>query len=267
MTTILLNSYLRDPAFDNVIHQIHDAVCCSDLVKHYFVLAKKSAVIQDIKRYRNYLAPKPSLDYRRPATPTASSDIQLPDSQFSEIILIMSRVFRDNKISPEHMPQLTHEILELMEESRSQTNDTVSSKLEAKEVSVDKIQYFLKRYKIISEVMPSKAIMAERGLSHKLWLRVNPEQQEIHIEGRIIILDAAFDDQIDEILERQTGRESVISLQKETDDAGRRRLLGRQALSYSYGVPMRLFVRYLNRFSTDFNNVHSLDKENILRPA
>jgi hypothetical protein len=165
------------------------------------------------------------------------------------------------------MPQLTHEILELMEESRSQTNDTVSSKLEAKEVSVDKIQYFLKRYKIISEVMPSKAIMAERGLSHKLWLRVNPEQQEIHIEGRIIILDAAFDDQIDEILERQTGRESVISLQRETDNAGRRRLLARQALSYSYGVPMRLFVRYLNRFSADFNNVHSLDKENILRPA
>jgi hypothetical protein len=98
-------------------------------------------------------------------------------------------------------------------------------------------------------------------------LRINNEQQEIHIEGRIIILDAAFDDQIDEILERQSGRESVISLQRETDDAGRRRLLARHALPYSFGVPMRLFVRYLNRFSTDFNNVHTLDKENILRAA
>ena len=267
MTTILLNTYLQDPTFESIIHQIHDAVCNNDLVKHYFMLAKKSAIIQDIKRYRNYLAPKSALDYRRPATPSASSDIQLPDSQFSEIILIMSRVFRDYKITPEHVPQLTHEILELMEESRSQTNDTVSSKLEAKEVSVDKIQYFLKRYKIISEVMPSKALMAERGLSHKLWLRMEPEQQEIHIEGRIIILDAAFDDQIEEVLERQSARESVISLQRETDDSGRRRLLARHALPYSYGVPMRLFVRYLNRFSMDFNNVHSLDKENILRPA
>jgi hypothetical protein len=267
MTTILLNSYLRDPSFDNVIHQIHDAVCNNDLVKHYFVLAKKSAIIQDIKRYRNYLAPKSALDYRRPATPSASSDIQLPDSQFSEIILIMSRVFRDCKVNPEHVSQLTHEILELMEESRSQTNDTASSRLEAKEVSVDKIQYFLKRYKIISEVMPSKAIMAERGLSHKLWLRIDRDQQEINIEGRIIILDAAFDDQIDEILERQTARDSVISLQREADDSGRRRLLARHTLPYSYGVPMRLFVRHLSRFSMDFNNVHTLDKEGILRPA
>jgi len=96
---------------------------------------------------------------------------------------------------------------------------------------------------------------------------MEPEQQEIHIEGRIIILDAAFDDQIEEVLERQSARESVISLQRETDDSGRRRLLARHALPYSYGVPMRLFVRYLNRFSMDFNNVHSLDKENILRPA
>ena len=267
MTTILLNTYLQDPTFESIIHQIHDAVCGSDLVKHYFVLAKKSAIIQDIKRYRNYLAPKSALDYRRPATPTSSSDIQLPDSQFAEIILIMSRIFRDYKLNPEHIPQLTHEILELMEESRSQTNDTLSSKLAANEVSVDKIQYFLKRYKIISEVMPSKAIMAERGLSHKLWLRIDSDRQEIHIEGRIVILDAAFDDQIDEILERQSARESVIRLQRETDEAGRRRLLARHALPYSHGVPMRLFVRYLNRFSMDFNNVHTLDKESILRPA
>lgn len=267
MTSILLGYYLKQPEFESIVHQIHDAVCCNDLVKHYFVLAKKATVVQDLQRFWPYLSPKPALEYRRPATPTSSTDIQLPDSQFSEVIQVMARVFRERKVNPEHVPQLTHEILELIEESRSQTNDTISSRLEAKEVSADKILYFLKRYKIGSEVMPSKAIMAERGLSHKLWLRIDTALQEVQLEGRIAIAEAAFNDQVDDILDRQAGRESAISLRLEQDDAGRRRLLATHRLPYRHGIPMRLFVRYLRRFSTDLDQVHASDKEDILRPA
>lgn len=267
MSAILLGSYVIQPDFDKIIHQIHDAVCCNDLVKHYFVLAKKSTVTQDLRRYWPYLTPKAALEYRRPATPTASSDIQLPDAQFSEVIQVIARVFREWKVNPEHVPQLTHEILELTEESRSQTNDTLSSRLEALEVSADKILYFLKRYKISAEVMPSKAIMAERGLSHKLWLRIDTVQQEVQLEGRIAISDAAFSDQIDDILERQASRESSIKLELEQDDAGRRRLMARHRLPYRYGIPMRLFTRYLRRFSMDLDQVHASDKDDILRPA
>lgn len=267
MTTVLLHSYIKNADFESLIHQIHDGVCSNDLVKHYFVLAKKSAVVQDIKRYSSFLMPKAAMEYRRPASPTASVDIQLPESQFAEIIQIIGRVFRERKINPEHVPQLTHEILELTEESRSQTNDAISSKLEAKEVSVDKIQYFLKRYKISSDVMPSKAIMAERGLSHKLWLRIDSERRQVQIEGRIAVADAAFDDQLEEILERQASRDSVVLLKLEQDDAGRRRMVARHALPYEHGIPMRLFVRCLRRFSMDLDQVHSSDKDGILRPA
>ena len=266
MTAILLNSYLKDSDFEGILSQIHDEVCANDLVKHYFVLAKKSTVLQDIKRYHNYLMPKTPLEYRRPASPTASPDIQLPESQFSEIIQIIARVFREKKLKPEHVPQLTHEILELTEESRSQTNDTLSSKLDAKEVSVDKIQYFLKRYKISSDVMPSKAIMAERGLSHKVWLRIDQERREVQIEGRIKISDAAFDDQIEEILERLEAKDAFVRLTMESDD-GRRRFIARHDLSFAHGIPMRLFVRCLRRFSADLDQAHSSDKDGILTAA
>jgi hypothetical protein len=267
MTTILLKTYLKDAEFERIIHQIHDEICSSDLVKHYFVLAKKSTVLYDMKRYASFLMPKTAMDYRRPPSPTASPDIQLPESQFSEIVQIMARVFRQWKVNPEHVRQLTHEILELTEESRSQTNDVESSKLEANEVSVDKLQYFLKRYKISSEVMPSKAIMAERGLSHKLWLNIDGERQLILIEGRIAISDAAFEDQVEEIVERQAERESIVRLKLEVDDAGRRRLRAHHQLPCRNGIPMRLLVRCLRRFSMDLDMVHTTDKEGILKPA
>ncbi len=267
MPQILLRSYLENPDFEAILHQIYEAVCANDLVKHYFVLVKKSAVVPDLRRYWPYLAPKPAMEYRRPPSPTASVDIQLPESQFAEVVQTMARVFREWKMNPEHVPQLSHEILELLEESRSQTNDTLSSKLEAKEVSADKLQYFLKRYKIATEVMPSKALMAERGLAHKLWLKVDPEQQVVGIIGRILISDAAFNDQIDEIIERQTGRESSVRLTLEQDDAGRRLLLTRHRLPYRYGIPMRLFVRYLRRIAMDLDQVHVSDKDGILQAA
>ncbi len=267
MTTVLLNSYIKNPDFEVMLHQIHEVVCSNDLVKHYFVLAKKSVVVQDIKRYSSYLTPKSSLEYHRPPSPTASVDIQLPESQFMEINQIIGRVCLEWKVNPEHVAQLTHEILELIEESRSQTNDTMSSKLDAKEVSVDKIQYFLKRYRISSDVMPSKAIMAERGLAHKLWLRIDRELRQLQIEGRIAVSDAAFDDQIDEIMERQARRDSFIHLKPEQDDMGRHRLVARHSLPYEHGIPMRLFVRCLSRFSMELDRVHSSDKDRILRPA
>lgn len=266
MTVILLNSYLQSSEFETILEQIYDAVSSNDVVKHYFVLAKKNAVIQDMRRYWSYLTPKTALDYRRPAVPTASVDIQLPESQFSEVIQVIGRVFRQWKVNPDHVPQLTHEILELIEESRSRTNDTLPSRLEAKEVSSDKLQYFLKRYKISAEVMPSKAVIAERGLSHKLWLLIDPDQQRIVIEGRILVSDNAYQDQIEEIIEKHNSRESFVKVRLD-EDSERRRLIDRHHLSYAHGVPMRLFVRYLRRFSMELDRIHAADQDGLLRPG
>ncbi|MEO0319006.1 MAG: hypothetical protein RL404_2683 [Pseudomonadota bacterium] len=264
MTTILLPTYLPTADFDDFFHQFYDGVCGNDLVKHYFVLARKNTTLQDMKRYWSYLTPKTALEYRRPATPTASVDIQLPESQFSEIVQVMARVCRERKVNPEHVPQLTHEILELIEETRSQTNDMLPSKMETHEVEPEKLCAFLKRYKIFAEVMPSKNIMVERGLSHKVWLSIEPEGKRIHIEGRIYISDAAFDDQINEIIERQDQQESFVGLRLERGQ-GAQHLAERHALSYRHGIPMRLFTRYLRRFSMDLDRVYAFDKEGALK--
>ncbi len=264
MTTILLPSYLQKADFDDFVHQFYDGLCCNDLVKHYVVLAKKGTILQDMKRYWSYLTPKTPLEYRRPATPSASVEIQLPESQFTEIVEVMTRVCRERKVNPEHVPQLTHEILELIEETRSQTNDLLPSKLEATEVEPDKLCHFLKRYKIFAEVMPSKNIMVERGLSHKLWLSIDAERKQISIEGRVYISDAAFDDQIDDILDRQSQMDSFVRLRLERGE-GKQHLLERHTLSCAHGIPMRLFTRYLRRFSSELDRVYSFDKEGVLQ--
>ena len=137
MAQILLQTYLGTPQFDDFLDQFYDSVTQHDLVKHFFIVAKKPAVIQDLKRYWPYLLPKSTLEYRKPATPTSSYEIQLPESQFSEIVIMMTKLFRELKFSSEHAPQLIHEILELIEETRSQTADTASTTLEGKDIDSD----------------------------------------------------------------------------------------------------------------------------------
>ncbi len=263
-SSILLSSYVRKPEFEDFLNAFYDGVCESDMVKHYFFLAKKGVILQDMKKFSSYLTPKTSLDYRRPATATASPDIQLPDSQISEICQIMTRVFRAKKFPIEDIPQLTHEILEMIDETRSQTNDTAVSILYPDEIDSDNVYKFLKKNKIDSEVMPSKALMAEKGLANKVWIYLDHEEKTISVEGKIFIKDIAFDDQIDEIIEKQNNRDSFIKIRL-VRDAGAQHLFERHVLPFRNGIPVRLFVRYLERFSRGLDQIYSADPDDVLK--
>lgn len=263
-STVLLTSFIKDPEFEDFLNTFHDAVCANIAVKHLFFLAKKSVVLQDMIKFSSYLTPKTQMDYRRPATSTASPDIQLPDRQIHEISQIMAKVCRARKIPVEIVPQLTHEILEMIDETRSQTNDTTAAILYPDEIDSDNVYTFLKKNKIQSEIMPSKALMAERGLAHKVWIYLDHEEKKISLEGKIIIKDIAFDDQIEEVIEKQNNRDSSLSIRL-VRDSGPQHLYGRHELPFENGIPIRLFVRFLKRFGSDLDMIHTMDKNDILK--
>jgi hypothetical protein len=263
MTFVLLESYLGSKEFDEFIDKFYEAVAFNDLVKHFVILAKKTTIIQDLKRYSPYLISKSYLEYARPPSASSSSEIQLPELQFSEILVIMNRIFRQLKFDPDHVPQLTHEILEIIEETRSQTADTTPSVLKAKEVDSERISLFLKRNKIKCDVMPSKAIKTEKGLKHECWIRVADDDMRLLIYGKIFIKDQAFDDQINEIIDRQEQKESIVNLQL-IRDAGPQHFYSSHSLPYASGIPIRLLIRYLHRFSSDMAAVYNFDENSIL---
>jgi hypothetical protein len=66
----------------------------------------------------------------------------------------------------------------MIDESRSQTNDTSVSILYPDEIDSDTICTYLKKNKIGSEIMPSKSIKAEFGLAHKVWIYLDYEQKK-----------------------------------------------------------------------------------------
>jgi hypothetical protein len=116
-------------------------------------------------------------------------DIRLPESQFSEVVLIMARLLREMKFNVDHAPQLMHEILELIEETSSQATASSQSVIEGKDFNSDILQFVLKKNKIQSELMPSKSIKTGKGLEHEVWIRLDNEEKLVLISGKIIIKD------------------------------------------------------------------------------
>ncbi len=264
MSAILLPTYLGTPKFDEFIEKFYENVMLSDLVKHFFLLAKKPAVVRDLKRYWPYLLPKTLLEYRKTAVASSDYDIRLPESQFSEVVLIMAKLMREMKFNVDHSPQLMHEVLDLIEETRSQASASSQSVIEGKDINSDILQIVLKRNKIQSEVMPSKSIKTGKGLEHEVWIRLDNEEKLVRISGKIIIKDESFDDQLAEIIEKQAEKESIVQL-KLVRDAGPQHFLASHVLPFENGIPIRLFIKYLQKFAIDLAGAYALDKHSVLK--
>jgi len=265
MATILLESYLGTPLFEDFMEKFFETISTNDMVKHFFLVAKKPAVDNDLKCYWPYLLPKTNMEYRKPPVGTSTFDIQLPERQFAEIVILMTKLMREMKFNSEHAPQLMHEILELIEETRSKTADTAQSTLEGKDIDPDIIQLVLKRNKIITEVMPSKAIKTLKGLETEVWIRLNREDKQLRLSGKLLInQEGYFEDQLTELVSKQAEKLSTVSLRL-VRDSGPPHFAADHILPFDNGIPIRLFMRCLQRFSYDLSTVYALDKDKILK--
>jgi hypothetical protein len=90
--------------------------------------------------------------------------------------------------------------------------------------------------------------------------------KKVSVEAKIFIKDIAFNDQIEEIIEKQNNRDTFVKVRLERE-TGAQHLLERHALPFRHGMPVCLFVRYLSRFSRDLDLIYSLDPDNILHPG
>jgi hypothetical protein len=263
MSTILLPTYLHTPAFEEFMEKFYKNVMQNDLVKHFFLLAKKQVVEKNLRRYWPFLFPRTQLEYRKPAAATSVYEVRLPESQFAEVAMIMARLMREMKFDTEHAPQLMHEIFEIIEETRSQATDSSQSVIEGKDINSEVLQISLKRVKIQTEVMPSKSIKTGKGLEHEVWIRLDNDAKLVCISGKILINLESFEDQLTEIITKQAEKESIVQL-KLVIDAGPQHLLASHFLPLKNGIPIRLFINYLQKFALDLAAVYAFDKNSVL---
>lgn len=263
MTTVLQN-YVEEKILQEVIFDFYDQVRTNDFVKHYFLAAKKDTILEDLKKYHFYLAEKSGYDYSQMPVASSNWDVQLPESQFKEIVHILGKILIAKKLNLDYIPQLKHEILEIIEETRSQCAETELSTLNLREASPYKINQLLTRHRIKSEVMPSREIKTEKGLQHPVWIDIDYDNINLVVKSKIYFKGSASNTEVSEL--HQKINEKIFFLKPKVDsDAGGRYVYDQHFLPFAGGIPIRLLIRYLRRFSMEFSQLYTFDNEKILK--
>ena len=263
---ILLSTFKKRSDFELIMNDFYDAVSASGVVNHYLLGTTKSILLKNMWKYTAYLVPKSDYEYSQMPTPSSKHEIQLPSNQYMEVTILLETALYKYKIKSEDIVQLRHEILEIVEETRDQCNETEISSLDAVEVNNKKISELLKRKNINSDDMPSGALKTGRGLPHPLWIDVNQDEKNIYISSKIFIKDSASNTDIDELMEKIEARKRFLDL-KLIDDNGPTHLFDSHVFSIGDGIPIRLFIRYLRKFSNEFDLIYVNDSDNILKTA
>ena len=112
--------------------------------------------------------------------------------------------------------------------------------------------------------MPSKAVRTARGLPHPVWIHTDFDSRMLLIKSKIVIKDSAMQDQIEEVIEKSQISPKFLEI-KLDNESGPQALVDSHEIPFLDGIPIRLFIAYLWRFSSDFSRVYSFDKENILK--
>lgn len=259
----LLKSYIQNKPYKDAVKQFHDNLAEIDAAKHFLFLAKKDQIIKDLKKYWPYVTPKSEREYKEAPTPSSSHNIQLPRSQFHIVSDTLEKALKVHEIPKDHIAQLCHDSLEVIEESRSQTNDDFLSVLDPIDVDAGSLHLLLKRQKVYSEITPAKEVHIKRGLAHDLWLHINHDEKHLLIEGKIYIRETAIEDQIEDIMFKQNAKHGIVRL-KMQEEIDKFYIYDRHILPFGNGVPVRLLVKYLKRFSMELHMTHNLDSDKIL---
>lgn len=263
MTSVLEN-YVKEKILDEIIFDFYDQVRANDFVKHFFLAAKKNTILADLKKYHFYLAEKSGYDYSQMPVASSNWDVQLPSSQFKEIVHILGKILIAKKINFDCIPQLKHEILEIIEETRSQCAEIELSTLNLKEASPYKITQLLTRHRIRSEVMPSREIKTEKGLQHPVWIDIDYDNINLIVKSKIYFKASASNTEISE-LHNKINEKIFFLKPKIESDAGGSCIYDQHYLPFAGGIPIRLLIRYLRRFSMEFSQLYIFDNEKILK--
>jgi hypothetical protein len=95
---------------------------------------------------------------------------------------------------------------------------------------------------------------------------VNQAEKKIYVSSKIFIKDSASNTDIDELIEKIEARKRFLNL-KLVEDKGTPHFFDSHVFSIGDGIPIRLFVRYLRKFSNEFDLVYVNDSGNILKTA
>lgn len=251
---------------NSILQALYTQVTTNRAISHFFISVHMDALIADVHKFSHFVMEQPESHYRDPMRAQKSSmpAIQVSSTVFEEVHKTLVQILKDQEISEDHIPRLSFEILEIVEESRAQFSDTIMMVLNMEDVTQDSLLQVFKRFKFDAKLAGKNEVSVESGVDIPIIVKIRPKDKSIVLIGKAVSIENSLLKDVEDIAEIAKDRYPVFPMKAVEDDDDWPFLLMEKSFSYENGVPLRLLFRLAKSFSTAFHRNIKCDSQKIL---
>ena len=260
----LINKYGGEKFYKKLITQFYEEVTGQRAMRHYFFNVPFEKLLSDQLEYGQFIMKKTDRGYREPPMQWAPNDIRVSPSVFDEVMVALENLMYKAKVARDDIPIFNWHILDLCEETRSQTVDTKIMILKAVEINSESIKEMYDKNKADGRVEKNGEVFVTRGVTYPIWNTIKAVDKTISLIGRAFTNDPSRVKEMNEIKEKAMLKVPFLNLQ--SYESEKVSLIHCELkLSFAQGIPVRLMLKCAREFSTAFNEVLAVDKEQVLK--
>jgi len=260
----LINKYGGEKFYKKLVTQFYEEVTAQRGMRHYFFNVPFDKLLSDQMEYGQFIMKKTDRAYREPPMQWAPNDIRVSPSVFDEVMVTLENLMYKAKVSRDDIPVFNWQILDLCEETRSQTVDTKIMTLKAVEINSESIKQMYDSNKADGRVEKNGEVFVTKGVTYPIWNTIKSVDQTISLVGRAFANDPGRVNEMNDIKERAALKVPFLNLKSYASEKVSF-IHCELKLSYATGIPVRLMMKCAREFSNSFNEVLATDKEQVLK--
>ena len=260
----LINKYGGEKFYKKLVTQFYEEVTAQRGMRHYFFNVPFDKLLSDQMEYGQFIMKKTDRAYREPPMQWAPNDIRVSPSVFDEVMVTLENLMYKAKVSRDDIPVFNWQILDLCEETRSQTVDTKIMTLKAVEINSESIKQMYDSNKADGRVEKNGEVFVTKGVTYPIWNTIKSVYQTISLVGRAFANDPGRVNEMNDIKERAALKVPFLNLKSYASEKVSF-IHCELKLSYATGIPVRLMMKCAREFSNSFNEVLAADKEQVLK--
>jgi truncated hemoglobin YjbI len=260
---LLLDKYEDEFKLRRILVSFYERVSSDVKVKHFFMDLSIEELLKDVDHFSQFILNKPDRSYTVEPSQTADSSTQIGSSPFKEICHHLVEVLKEEAIQEEDMPRFVTDVLEIIEESKTQSSDRVSTIYEFDTVNYDHLIEILAKVRTKAELNDENILVVRvSGVQVPINIKINKKHQYLLIFGKV---ECKTHDQkaLDELINKANSTYPffLVSSKEDDDDIY---LYAEHKFSITYGVPTRLMNRVTKQFASYFEAAVRCDRQKIL---
>lgn len=256
------------PKIKMIVRDLYSQVNEQPELRHYFLNVNPEKIIADQENFASYVLRKPDHSYMGTQLQSAALEIQVDAGVFSDIIDCLKDILRAAGLAEKDLPRLSTHIMEILEETRTQSNDNKIGILKPVDVSIDTLSQVYRRNKLETSIKAPDLVYAFASIPGALYpfpffTQLDTENRTLTLSCQAPAKENASAEEMAELVSEARSYAPIIQFEARMEEPNPL-FAAHYKLPYEFGIPSRLLIRIAQQFSKTFTETLVYDTEKIL---